>query len=322
VSEARRRDEPAPDPPRATAARRLAAWGVHLLTASSVPAGLLALRATVQGDAATAFLWMAYTVAIDSVDGTLARAVRVKTVIPWIDGSRLDDVVDYFTYVVVPAFFLLQMGLLPSAWAVPIVTLVVIASAYGFSQTAAKTTDHFFTGFPSYWNVVAFYLYALDWSPAVNAAWVIALASGVFVPLRWVYPSRTPTLRWLTVALGIAWGAVLIYALLNLATVPRPLVVGSLAFPVYYAALSVYLHVARRGCGERSRTVSFSHCVRGPGRSYGRPPGARARLRPSPASSAAPSPGAAACRAPGTHLDPPCGWSRSPRRSRPAGSCR
>jgi phosphatidylcholine synthase len=236
----------AADPPPATAARRLAAWGVHLLTASSVPAGLLALRATVQGDAATAFLWMAYTVAVDAADGTLARAVRVKQVIPWFDGSRLDDIVDYFTYVLVPAFFLLQMNLLPSAWAVPIVALVVIASAYGFSQTAAKTADHFFTGFPSYWNIVAFYLYTLGWSPAVNAAWLVALAVGVFIPIRWVYPSRTPTLRWLTVALGIAWGVIVVYALLNLDTVPRPLVVASLAFPIYYAALSLYLHIRRR----------------------------------------------------------------------------
>ena len=94
-------------------ARKLAAWGVHLLTASSVPAGILALRATVNGDASAAFLWMAYTIAIDSIDGTLARAVGVKEVLPWVDGARLDDIVDYFTYVVVPVFFLLQMRLLP-----------------------------------------------------------------------------------------------------------------------------------------------------------------------------------------------------------------
>jgi len=224
---------------------------VHLLTASSAPAGLLALRATVHGDAATAFLWMTYTLIVDSVDGTLARAVRVKEVIPWVDGSRLDDVVDYFTYVIVPAFFLLQMNLLPPGWALPIVALVTIASGYGFSQTTAKTADHFFTGFPSYWNIVAFYLYALGWSPAVNAAWVIAFAIGVFVPIGYVYPSRTTTLRWLTVTLGSLWGVILIYALLNLATVPRPLIVASLAFPAYYFALSLYLHARRRSGSER-----------------------------------------------------------------------
>jgi phosphatidylcholine synthase len=230
----------------ASPARRAAAWGVHLLTASSAPAGLLAMRATVQGDAATAFLWMAYTVAVDAIDGTLARAVRVKEVIPWVDGSRLDDVVDYFTYVLVPAFFMLQMDLLPAAWAIPVLALVVIASGYGFSQTAAKTADHFFTGFPSYWNIVAFYLYTLGWSPAVNAAWLVVFALGVFVPISYVYPSRTTTLRALTVTLGSAWGVVLVYALLHLHSVPRRLVVASLAFPVYYFVLSLVLHVRRR----------------------------------------------------------------------------
>src|SRR5262249_37663766 len=152
-------------------------------------------------------------IVVDAFDGTLARAVRVKEVIPWVDGSRLDDVVDYFTYVLVPAFFLLQMNLLPAGGALPVVALMAIASGYGFSQTAAKPADHFFTGFPSYWNIVAFYLYALGWPPAVNAAWLVAFAVGVFVPIRYVYPSRTPTLRALTVTLGIAWGVVLIYAL-------------------------------------------------------------------------------------------------------------
>lgn len=236
-------EAPIPFPGRA---RRAAAWGVHLLTASSAPAGLLAMRATVQGDAATAFLWMAYTLAVDAIDGTLARAVRVKEVIPWVDGSRLDDVVDYFTYVLVPAFFMLQMNLLPAGWAMPVLALVVIASGYGFSQAAAKTADHFFTGFPSYWNIVAFYLYALGWSPAVNAAWLVALAVGVFVPIRYVYPSRTTTLRALTVTLGIAWAVALVYALLHLQPVPRRLVVASLAFPVYYVVLSLVLHVRRR----------------------------------------------------------------------------
>jgi len=146
----------------------------------------------------------------------------------------------------VPAFFMLQMNLLPAGWAMPVLALVVIASGYGFSQAAAKTADHFFTGFPSYWNIVAFYLYALGWSPGVNAAWLVALAVGVFVPIRYVYPSRTTTLRALTVTLGIAWAVALVYALLHLDPVPRRLVVASLAFPVYYVVLSLVLHVRRR----------------------------------------------------------------------------
>ena len=171
--------------------------------------------------------------------------------------------VDYFTYVLVPAFFLLQMNLLPAAvgdarrwrWS-------SIASGYGFSQTAAKTADHFFTGFPSYWNIVAFYLYALGWSPAVNAAWLVALAVGVFVPIRYVYPSRTTTLRALTVTLGIAWAVALVYALLHLDPVPRRLVVASLAFPVYYVVLSlVPARPAPRLSTATRRTSQFSCTV-------------------------------------------------------------
>ncbi len=226
--------------------RIVAAWAVHLLTASSAPAGVLAVLASERGDAATALRWMAYTIAIDAIDGTFARAVGVKRVLPFFDGTRLDDVVDYFTYVIVPGLFLLHMHLLPPAVAVPVVVFVTIASAYGFCRTDAKTPDHYFTGFPSYWNIVAFYLYALGWSPAVNAALVTVFAAGVFVPIRYVYPSRTTTLRALTVSLGIAWGALVLYALARLDAVPRTLVVGSLAFPVYYAVLSLVLHARSR----------------------------------------------------------------------------
>ena len=230
---------------RPSPARIMAAWAVHLLTASSAPAGLLAIFATIRGDAGTAFLWMAYTIAVDAIDGTLARAVKVKEVLPFVDGSRLDDVVDYFTYVVVPAFFIVHTGLLPPAAAVPVAALVLIASGYGFSQTAAKTPDHFFTGFPSYWNIVAFYLYVLRWPPALNAAVVVVFAVLVFVPLRYAYPSRMTELRTPTVALGLVWGVALLWALANFDTAPRTLLTWSLLYPVYYVAISLYLHAKR-----------------------------------------------------------------------------
>jgi phosphatidylcholine synthase len=228
----------------ATSGRRIAAWGVHLLTASSAPAGLLAVLASERGDAPAALAWMAYTIVVDSVDGTLARAVGVKRVLPVLDGTRLDDIVDYFTYVVVPALFLLHLDLLPAAVAAPVACAPVLASAFGFARSDAKTADHFFTGFPSYWNIVAFYLYALGWPPAVNAAVVVALSVAVFVPVRYVYPSRTPTLRPLTVTLGIVWGLAVVWALLELGQgrpAPRTLVLASLAFPLYYVGLSLAL---------------------------------------------------------------------------------
>jgi phosphatidylcholine synthase len=230
---------------RASAGRLTAAWGVHLLTASAAPAGVLAILASARGDYATSFLWMAYTVCTDSIDGTLARAVEVKRVLPWFDGTRLDDLVDYFTYVIVPMLLVLHAGLLPADVAVPVALMPVVASAYGFCRTDAKTTDHFFTGFPSYWNIVAFYLYALGWTPAANAAVLVLLSVLVFVPVRYLYPSRTTTLRPLTVGLGVAWGAVMIWLLLNLGDAPRWLVRLSLVYPAYYFVLSLVLHFRR-----------------------------------------------------------------------------
>lgn len=226
-------------------ARVAAAWAVHALTASSAPAGLLAILATMRGDVRAAFLWMAYTVAVDAIDGTLARAVRVKEVLPSVDGGRLDDVVDYFTWVIVPMFFVVHVRLVPAAASVPVASLVLMASGYGFSQTAAKTPDHFFTGFPSYWNLVAFYLYVLGWPPAANAAVLAVFAILVFVPLRYAYPSRMTELRAPTVLLGLLWGAVLLWAVVDFERAPRTLVTWSLLYPVYYFGVSLYLQGKR-----------------------------------------------------------------------------
>ena len=209
---------------------------------------MLAVLAAERGDPATAMWWMAYTVAVDSIDGTLARAVGVKQVLPWFDGTQLDNLVDYFTYVIVPALFMLWTDLLPAGIAVPLAGAVVVASAYQFCRTDAKTTDHYFTGFPSYWNIVAFYLYALGWPTAMTAAVVTTFAVLIFVPIRYVDPSRTTTLRALTVGLGLVWGAAVLLALFQIlrdGVAWRPLVVGSLLFPVYYVALSVVLTLKR-----------------------------------------------------------------------------
>lgn len=233
-----------------SAARRAAAWGVHALTASSAPAGVLAVLAIERGEARTAFLWMAYTIAVDAIDGTLARGVGVKQVLPIFDGARLDDIVDYFTWVIVPALFLIHFDLLPGRAAVPISLCPVMASAYGFCRTDAKTADHYFTGFPSYWNIVAFYLYALGWSRSANAAVILVFSIGVFVPLRYVYPSRTPHLRALTVTLGCLWALLVLYVLARLGQAPRVLLTASLAFPIYYGALSLALHAAGSRAGR------------------------------------------------------------------------
>jgi len=220
---------------------RAAAWGVHLLTASSAPAGLLAMLATLRGDARTAFAWMAYTLFVDSIDGTLARHFEVKRVMPTIDGARLDDCVDYFTYVVVPVFFVVQMGMLPAALAAPVAAVVLVASLFGFGRADAKTDDHLFTGFPSYWNIVVFYLYVLEWPGGASALLLVAFAIGVFVPVRYVYPSRTKTLQPLTLGLGCLWALAMLWAIAHLDARPKPLVAATLLYVVYYFGLSFVL---------------------------------------------------------------------------------
>jgi phosphatidylcholine synthase len=219
--------------------RRLLAWAVHLFTATGAVLGVLSLTFINQGDLARASLVMIITSAIDSVDGTMARAVRVTEFAPAVDGRRLDDMVDFLNFVIVPAAFMVQAGHLPSwGW----VVLPVLASCYGFSHHEAKTPDDFFLGWPSYWNVVAVYFYLLGTSQLVNVLWVVGLSIMVFVPLKYIYPSKMPALR---VATNIG---VFLYAATIWVAVAYPeqasrvhLAQVSLAFPAYYIAMSVWL---------------------------------------------------------------------------------
>ncbi len=229
----------------ATPLRRTLAWGVHLYTALGAVIALQAIVATVNGDVRAAFLWMAAALAIDSSDGVLARAVRVKEVVPTYDGAKLDDIVDYLNYVVVPMFFAVQTKLIPPDSAGLVAALPLLASAYGFCTSAAKTTDFFFTGFPSYWNIAVFYMWALGTTPALNAVVLIALAILVFVPIGYVYPTRQPFLRPLTITLGVLWALLLTIALIHLPAPSPTLLRLSFLFPAYYFVLSGYLHLNR-----------------------------------------------------------------------------
>jgi phosphatidylcholine synthase len=221
-----------------------AAWLVHLYTASSAVIALLATRAIFEYRYRDAFFWLAAAIIVDSSDGVFARAADVKGRLPWFNGAKLDDVVDYLTYVFVPAVFIWRSLLVPDAWSIPVAGAVLLSSAYGFNREDAKTTDHLFTGFPSYWNIVVFYLYVMHGTQEFNAIVVLVLAVLVFVPVRYVYPSRTPQWRPLTLMLGIAWGVTLLLMIWQLPVVSRVLLWGSLVFPLYYVGLS--LTVGRR----------------------------------------------------------------------------
>lgn len=222
---------------------RLRAWAVHAYTGSGVVLALLALDAVHRGAFGMAFLWLAIAMFIDCTDGTLARRARVKEVVPTFDGTKLDDIVDYLNYVLVPVVLMVRAELLPAgALGLAIAALPLAASAYGFCQTAAKTPDHFFTGFPSYWNVMALYLFLLGWPAWVNALWLIAFSALVLVPIRYLYPSRMPILQKTTYVLGAVWTVAVFWMLAQFPTPSAGLTVATLLFPAYYMAVSLWLH--------------------------------------------------------------------------------
>jgi phosphatidylcholine synthase len=235
-------------PPAPPAQRSLpwTAWFTHVYTASGATLAFLSILAVVSGRAREAFFWLAVAVVVDSSDGWLARAFRVRERLAGVDGAHLDDIVDYLTFVFVPVFLLYQTDRLPTGWGLGVVFAVLTVSAIAFSSADAKTADHFFTGFPSYWNIIAFYLYAFRATRAVTAAVLLVLCLLVFVRIGYVYPTRTRTLRRFTLVFSCAWCALLFYLLWQLPDVSRPLLLLSLAFPVYYTALSLVLHRARR----------------------------------------------------------------------------
>jgi len=245
--------DPAAGTPPFSRGLRLAGAAVHLYTASGSVLALLIVLAALEGDAVTA-LWLGLvTLFIDGTDGMLARRMRVKETIPWFDGARMDDIVDYLTYVFAPVVLLWTTDRLPGGvlgWV--LAALPLLASCYQFCRVDAKTDDHYFLGFPSYWNVVAFYVIVLDIGPTGTAVTLAVLTVMVFVPVKYVYPSRTRVMRSLNLTVAAAWLAS--YALL-LVQYPDPhpvAVVLNLALLGHYLGVSVWLTVA----GHRRRTVS------------------------------------------------------------------
>lgn len=172
-------------------AQYLVAWAVHAFTASAACIGLLTLVKIHQHDYKYALWLMAIAVVIDAVDGSLARRVNVKSVLPYIDGALLDNIVDYVNYVITPCFFLfVKPDMLPANLVLIVIIAIIITSSYQFCQADAKTADHFFKGFPCYWNIAVFYMFIFETSMYTNAFILIAFCVLIFVPIKYVYPSR------------------------------------------------------------------------------------------------------------------------------------
>jgi phosphatidylcholine synthase len=208
------------------------------------------------------FMLMLAATLVDATDGALARRVRVKEVLPGFDGRRLDDLIDFLNYTFLPLLLIWRAGLLPAGqegW----LLLPLIASAYGFSQSAAKTADGFFLGFPSYWNVIAFYLYLLRPPSWLSLALVLFFAVLTFVPSRYLYPSQRGRLNRITNLLAALWVCLvagILYRLPAEDVSPTSreqdvlwwVVLVSLFFPVYYLVASWSISLWARGRNSRA----------------------------------------------------------------------
>jgi phosphatidylcholine synthase len=219
--------------------RSIAAYGVHLFTATGAVWGLLAILAIFDGNYKAMIVYMIIAILVDGFDGMLARWADVKKYASGVDGALMDNILDYINYVLVPVIFLIKADLLPESVRLFTACAILLTSAYQFTQTDAKTDDHHFKGFPSYWNVAALYMLLMNLPPWVNFGFLMLFNVLVFVPIKYIYPSRNSYLRTLTLGLTYLYGSIGIWGLMQYPNQPKWVVWVSLIYVAYYLVLSL-----------------------------------------------------------------------------------
>ena len=216
------------------------AFAVHVLTACGAALALLALIFATGEQWVAMFFCLGFALIVDGVDGPLAREFKVAEVLPRWAGDTLDLVVDFTTYVFVPAFAIIASGLMPEVLAIPAGVIVVITGAIYFADRRMKTDDNYFRGFPAVWNLAAFYLYVLQPPEWIAFAGVAALAVLTFLPVKFLHPLRVAHWRWLNVALLALW-AVLAFVTLVMGLAPGPFVTVPLCVLAAYFFLAGFI---------------------------------------------------------------------------------
>ena len=228
---------------------RVLAFSIHILTASGALWGLLALMAAVRGDWTWMFWWLAVALSVDAIDGPLARRLNVEERLPQWSGARLDFVVDFVTYVFVPAYAIATGGLLPEPVAVLLGGLIAVTGALYFADRRMKMEDNCFRGFPVLWNAVAFYLFLLKPAPWIGAAGVALLLLLTFVPFPFIHPIRVERWRRSTLAVGAVGAVLVVVALLQELNPPAWITAALFAIGLYFFAAGVM----RRSAGDMPR---------------------------------------------------------------------
>jgi phosphatidylcholine synthase len=217
----------------------IAAASVHLFTALGAVCGLFAALAAFDGAWERMFVWLGVALVIDGIDGTFARLAHVEERLPRFSGERLDLVVDYVTYVFVPALALLRAGYLTGTWGLVVAALILLSSLYHFSDLASKGEDYSFIGFPAIWNVVALYVFVLSPPAWLTYTLLIALVVLTFVPMPWVHPMRVKRLQGVTLAVTAAWAVAAIAAVWHGFPAPLWTQIVLVAAALYLSGLTV-----------------------------------------------------------------------------------
>ena len=184
---------------------RMRAVFVHLFTATGAVFAMLAMLAAVQGEWDLMFLWLVIAFFVDGIDGPLARNYDVKTNAPEFDGVLLDLIIDYLTYVFIPAFALFSSGLMAGWTGWVAIIVITFASALYFADTRMKTKDNSFSGFPGCWNMVVIVVFALKPNFWLILVLVTLLAVAMFLPWKFIHPVRTERWRMISLPMALAW---------------------------------------------------------------------------------------------------------------------
>ena len=223
----------------------ISVWAVHVFTASGAAIALVAAVAAGSGAWQVVFLCLGIAMIVDGIDGPIARKLGVTERLPWFDGAMLDLVVDYTTYVLIPALVLAMSDLLTQPFATAAGIVIAIVGALYFADTRMKTPDQSFRGFPAVWNVVVYQLMIYKLPEPVTLLIVAAFAVLTFLPVEFVHPLRVKRFRPLTVTMAVAWGVLAVICLIdNLSPGPLVLTLFSLV-NLYFAFIGVFLQVTR-----------------------------------------------------------------------------
>ncbi len=227
---------------------KLAGMAVHVLTGLGAVCALFAVEAVMAGAWPRVFLWLGIAFLIDGIDGPIARAVDVKQNLPRFSGERIDLIIDYLTYVFVPVLVLLAAGRLPETMGYALAGLILLSSLFHFSDVESKSNDLAFVGFPAIWNILAFYVFALDIGPWLTVVMILLCTMATFFPLHWLHPIRVRFFRPATLLLTALWSVAALMTVLN-------------DFPAEAWAQSVFVLVALYGL-SLSAWLSFkAHAV-------------------------------------------------------------